>query len=349
MARHFQIQHFALTIDDPLGLVSQPADRLLAPFARSVGPHELDPGRMRLEVHQDPRRAVHCEFLPRVWQGSIDAVSYAVSRRGPRRRIDLQGRAVLDFDLQEGWAHLKLVARDDRAAQQFLLLRLVCDGLTRGGHSFVHAACLAAPRREGWGGVILSAPSNTGKTTTALALAGSGWRLLGDDIAYVRPPHAGSLVWGFPRACHVRPGSLPLVPWLEQRALEPPGADGAHALPLAALGERAWIAAPWLKPALIVVLTPPNRRATRVEMIDRAEALSLVGGESIDAAPDPTNDEAARNFVTLGRLVCAVPACRVSVGPRPSDVAGKLEQFLDEHQRDHADAGRRRPAQRRAS
>ena len=333
MAQHYQIQHLALSIDDPEQSVGPLAENILGTFRRPLGPHELQRGRIRLEVHGECNRAVHRELLPHVWHGSVDGVEYAVSRRGGRRRIELPGRAVLDFDLDHGWAQIAAPAAADDAAKRFLLLRLVCDALARGGHSFIHAACLAMPRRGGWQGVVLSAPSNTGKTTTALALANSGWRLLGDDVTYVRPPHQGSAVWGFPRACHVRPGTLAMLPWINDLTLGVQQSDGVRALPLAQLGDRAWIGAPWLEPALIVLLMPPNRRGTQVVEIDRAEALSRLGGESIDAAPDAFNDDAARNFVTLGRLVCAAPAFRLSVGPRVDDVASKLEQFLDSHER----------------
>jgi hypothetical protein len=346
VARHYQIQHLALSIDDPRGVTEQQSERLLAPFRRPVGWHELAPGRLRLEVHREPSRAVHREPLPRVFQGTVDATHFAVARRGARRRIELPGRATLDFDAERGWAHLGLATADDAAAQAFLLLRLVCDCLARGGHSFVHAACLAMPRGRRWGGVVLSAPSNVGKTTTALALAGSGWRLLGDDVTFVRPPYQGSHLWGLPRVCHVRPGSLKFLPWLSELALESPDAEGVHALPLAQLGDRAWVAAPWLEPTLIVVLDAPNARATRVEAIDRAQALSRLGSESIDAAPDATNEDGARNFVTLGRLACSAPACRLSVGPNPADVAERLEQFVAE---DNAAAPRRGVADRRAA
>ena len=78
---------------------------------------------------------------------------------------------------------------------------------------------LAAPVASQWRGVVITAPSNTGKTTTALALAGSGWRLLGDDVTYVRPPNLGTAVWGFPRACNIRPGTLQLMPWLRSLSL----------------------------------------------------------------------------------------------------------------------------------
>jgi hypothetical protein len=324
----FQIQHLLFLIDDPQGLLASTADRMLSMFRREGESRERLPGCIRVTVHQDRRAEPHHEPVPRVWQGCLDGVHYAVYRRGSRRRIELPGRAVVDFDVERGWASLCLPA-DDAAARWFLLLRVVCDSLTRGGHSFLHAACLAIPRGGQWRGVIVSAPSNTGKTTTALALANSGWRILGDDIAYVRPPHLGSTVWGFPRACHVRPGAYAMLPWLSQLDLAKPDKEGVRRLPMADLGLRGWVGAPWLAPALVVVLDRPNAKATRVERIDRAEALSQLGGESINAIPEICDDDAARDFVTVGRLVCTAPACRVSVGPDVTDVATKLEHFLD--------------------
>lgn len=328
MAQHFQIQHLALAIDDPRGLVAPLADKMLGMFRRPLGVHELAPGRLRLEVHTDANRAVHREAVPRIWQGTLDGMQFAVYRRGARRRIEVPHRAILDFDLERGWAHLAVLQAEDATAKWFLLLRLVCDGLTRSGHSFLHAACLAMPHGDQWRGVVLSAPSNTGKTTTALALANSGWRLLGDDITYVRPPHMGSRVWGFPRSCHVRPGAYERLPWLRGVETSPPDDLGVRKLPLANLGPLGWVDAPWLEPALVIILAPPNTSATRVEAIDRATALNQLSGESINAVPGVCDDDAARDFVTLGRLVCSAPGCRLSVGPDPSDVALRLARFL---------------------
>ncbi|HMO87289.1 MAG TPA: hypothetical protein PKC18_20450, partial [Lacipirellulaceae bacterium] len=148
-------------------------------------------------------------------------------------------------------------------------------------------------------------------------------------VTYVRPPHLGSRVWAFPRAVHVRPGARKLLSWLENFPLGPANGEGVHPLALGALGPRAWLDAPWLQPGLVVVLAPPNRRATRVEPIDRATALSHLGSESISAAPGVCDEDGARDFVTLGRLVCSAPACRLSVGPDPADAAERLTTFWD--------------------
>ncbi len=330
MTNLYLIQHLALVIDDPRDLLAATAEKMIGHF-RQLSDACRQPASSRsvleLEAHRDRQRS-HSEELPRIWQGGLDGLHFAVFRRGPRRRIELPGRAVVDFDLEAGWAKLCVYESGDDAAKRILLLRVVCDALTREGHSFVHGACLAAPVASQWRGVVITAPSHTGKTTTALALADSGWRLLGDDVTYVRPPNLGTAVWGFPRSCHIRPGTFRLLPWLADLELGPPDAEGTRAVAMTELRNRAWINGPWLQPALVVVLAAPNRRATRVESIDRAAALSQLAAESVTAVPGVCDDQAARDFVTLGRLVCAAPACRLSVGPNVADVAEKLERFL---------------------
>ena len=330
MTQHYRIRHVRLALDDERGLLAAAAERLLEAFRRSDGPGSAATprGALRLQVHQDRRRSAHREPVPRIWHGTLDGVDFAVSRRGPRRRIDLPGRGLVDFDLEAGWAQLGIDRSGDESAKRFLLLHLVCDALARGGHSFVHGACLAAPVAGQWRGVVITAPSNTGKTTTALALAESGWRLLGDDVTYVRPPELGTALWGFPRACHIRPSTFRLLPWLNDLPLGEPDAEGTRPVALAELGRRGWVDGPWLSPALIVVLAAPNHRTTRVEPLDRAAALSQLAAESVTAPPGVCDDEAARDFVTLGRLACAAPACRLSVGPDVGDVAEKLEHFM---------------------
>ncbi len=119
---------------------------------------------------------------------------------------------------------------------------------------------------------------------------------------------------------------MKMLPWLTEHSLSPPDAEGVRQLPLDELGGggAVW---PWLNPALVVVLDPPNCEETRVEPLDRAGALSLLAAESLSAIPGVCDADAGRDFVTLGRLVCAATTCRMSVGPNPLDAAEQLEQF----------------------
>lgn len=74
---------------------------------------------------------------------------------------------------------------------------------TQTGVLFLHAACVGISGS----GVLLMAPSRSGKTTTALALASRGHRLLGDDVAPVRLPTRE--VIPLLKAATLRAGPLP--------------------------------------------------------------------------------------------------------------------------------------------
>jgi hypothetical protein len=327
----YQIQHLGLSVVDPLGLLGDAIDKLLGPF-RCPAPssdHKLSDA-IRLEVQAQRTSVRHCETLPLAWRGEYDGVRFAVYRQGGRRRVELPSGAVADFDVEGDWAHLCLPQPGTTLDRWFLLLRIVCESLKRGGHSFLHAACLAMPAGDTWRGVVLTAPSNTGKTTAALALSNSGWRLLGDDITYLRPARLGSGIWGFPRTCHLRPGTVRLMPWLADLELGQPDAEGVRTLHPAKLYERSWLGAPWLTPALVVVVAPHNQSETRVESIGAAEALTHLAAESLSAVPGVCDADAAQEFSEFAQLVALAPACRMSGGPDLDNVAGKLQQHLTE-------------------
>jgi len=83
-----------------------------------------------------------------------------------------------------------------------------------GGQCMVHAASLDTP--DGSARIIIHAPSGTGKTTTALALAKAGYRLCSDDATVIGPaPDGGVLVWGLPRDLKVHRLTAGMLAWLQ--------------------------------------------------------------------------------------------------------------------------------------
>ena len=102
------------------------------------------------------------------------------------------GQVHLDLTIRRGTAVLspQLAARPDLVAQcvlHTLLLNLVIGY----GYGMLHASCLV---RDGMA-LLLLAPHNTGKSTTALRLALAGFRLLTDSMVFV--DEAGFL-YGYP-------------------------------------------------------------------------------------------------------------------------------------------------------
>lgn len=326
---YYRVQHLLFSIDDPRGLMTQTTERLLGRFACSAIPRR-SVSQMAVSTRLASEAPNLATSLKKVWTGNVDDIFYSVYRDGDRRVVTLPQRGWVDYDTSRGVAEINLLDCDDKSAKVFMLMQVVADSLCIDGHCFVHAACLAVPRDAQWSGVLICAPSYTGKTTTALTLANSGWRLVTDDITYVQPAHLGSHIWGFPRACHIRPGTLKLLPWLHDLQLERPNSEGVRSLPVDSLAERGWAEAPWLKPNLLVMLAPHNTASTRVTPIDQVAALSRLAAESVNAVPGVCDQSAPTELATLARLVSTTPSCLLSVGPDLENVAMKLEAFLDD-------------------
>lgn len=124
----------------------------------------------------------------------------------PRARYSgHQGWAAIEFG---GWGHAtldlasgravavldpRLVARPDVVADS-LMNTLFTNFAISGGFGMLHATGLVQGQRL----LLLMAPHNSGKSTTALHLTGAGFRLLSDSQIYITPDQAALMVLGFP-------------------------------------------------------------------------------------------------------------------------------------------------------
>lgn len=101
--------------------------------------------------------------------------------------VDLaQGRAVAVLDPQLG-------ARPDVVAHS-LLNTILLNFCLYQGYALLHASCLVRQRKA----LLLMAPHNSGKSTTALHLIQAGFHLLTDSMVHISPFHKGQLLCGFP-------------------------------------------------------------------------------------------------------------------------------------------------------
>jgi hypothetical protein len=325
------VQDVLFTIEDTHGLLSSTDSRILGAFASLEATCKFTTTMdMRVETKSMP--ALERERPPRVWSGEVDGHNIFIYRESTRRRVEVGDEGSVDFDTEQGWAIFQFPESSNPYARSYLLMQVIADSLCTGGHCFVHAACLASPGYDRpSGGILIVAPSHTGKTTTALALAKSGWRLLTDDMSYVRPARFGMGVWGFPRACHIRPGTLKVAPWLHELCLGTPDYENVRSLPIELLGSNGWVNAPWLLPELIVILEPHNTQRTVIEPIDCTQSLCLVSSESVNALAGVCDQDAPKEFQTLAELVQSAPSCRLSVGPDLNSVGDQLVEFINEH------------------
>lgn len=268
--------------------------------------------------------------LRQVWTGEAAPGWQVVHYAGPgRRRLELTNDGYIELDLVRCEATIVLSPNAPAKWVGYFTTTLLCQGLLAAGHCFVHAACLAVLERGQASSVLLVAKSGTGKSTTALALADAGWKLMGDDIALVCRIDGGLGAWGFPRVCHIRRPTLQLLPWLNDLPLAPTAIDGTLELPLEALGHRACLprAGP-LKPAAIICLELPNAQEHQLGALDRAAALMHLAQENVQPIEGHHDAVAQQSFTTFAELVQQTPAYRLSVGPSVNTLADFLSHHL---------------------
>lgn len=308
---------------------------LLAPVQSLMGAFRVDSPNVsgwRARIGRRDRAATTAppRGVRKIWSGEVAPGLTALNYVGSgKRRLELGDGSFMDLDLSRRQAAVVLPEHCPANRVGYFITAMMCEGLIAAGHGLLHAACLEVSVRGQASSVLIVAESGMGKSTTALALAEAGWKLMGDDITLVCRAGLPLRAWGFPRACHVRRPTLRLLPWLNDLPLAPTSIDGTFDLPLDALGHRA--CAPGsrpLAPALIICLEPPNPDEHRFARLDRAAALIRLSHENVQPTEGLVDPVAPRSFATLAALVRQAPACRLSVGPRLEQLAAFLSNHL---------------------
>lgn len=158
-------------------------------------------------------------------------------------------------------------------------------------HQFLilHAAVL----ERGGRALILPAPSGSGKSTLCAALALSGWRLLSDELALIRP--SDGLLLPIPRPVSLKNASIDVIQsrWpdvrFESRVSETSKGVVAHFAPPAAAvaSSRApaapgWVVLPRYVAGAETRLEPLERAQTLIELVQNAFNYNVFGVEGFE-------------------------------------------------------------------
>ena len=202
------------------------------------------------------------------------------------------------------------------------LVGTVVEGLHRQGLLAVHAGAAAGPS----GAILIAGRSGQGKSTLVLGLVRRGLDLMSDELALLDP--AAGVVHPYPRAIHVRPATIGLIPELavlEARPRHELGGGSEWSVApgeiATLLGGRLGVAAPL---AAVVLLegapdpTAPPRIRDEFPAVASLEVLRSTWAASADFS---------LTLDAVGRMLATVPCLRLSVGQFDRTVDGLLEHL----------------------
>jgi hypothetical protein len=209
----------------------------------------------------------------------------------------------------------QLAARPDLVGR-CLLNTVITNFFIASGFAMLHASCLLQGSRA----LLLMAPHNTGKSTTALRLVLAGYRLLSDSMVFV-PAHGEGLdLYGFPVGkIKLRKDMIPAFPQLEPMLeTEQVRGETKFSVDLRQI-DPAWVQERAFSPSSIdVCLLAQNRRPeTLLEPVARAAILeaAMVNSLFYDA-----REVWRRNWATIERLVDNANWYRLSIGSDPHGI-----------------------------
>jgi hypothetical protein len=193
------------------------------------------------------------------------------------------------------------------------------DILAAQSQHLLHGAAVVDPRSDEI--IALFAPSGTGKTTTALALARAGMHLSADDALVLSVHQNVPLIWGVPRYLKVSRKTASMLPWLSP-CLTENWTDGEQAIDRNALAGLVTLPRPEpRRVGRVIVLTPPNDRDHLLMPMAKPDALTRIAHDNFRIAPGGLEPDKAAAFAALSTLIATTPVVALSPGPEPSTLA----------------------------
>lgn len=249
-----------------------------------------------------------------VWQGDLPEGLHGVISRDPSTNVLLVTDHLVVITAP-GKRETEVVVRPGR--EQTLRgtpsISIVAEAIRSVGQFLLHAACLSFPSSDDC--LIIFAPSGTGKTTTSLALARAGWRLMGDDVTILNLNAGVPLVWALPRWLTVHRRTEELLPWLTA-ATKPWDGRDQQAVKLGAVAPLIDLSPPRPRPCrTVVMLDRPNAAAHELGPLERGEAMLRVLSDNLRISPYGLVERDLSFLDAVTRVVNVTQLFWLSVGP----------------------------------
>jgi len=309
------------------------AEEALGPF--STGRLEGDVYELRIDHRPAPdANAPPPEGMRLEWQGKLpNGLEVAHFSGDGVEQTNLPGLAMVRTHRPRRLVCVSVARGEEWCVSRGCVVPVLCLLLGQIGWHVVHAACLEAPAAGGRPrGLLIAGASGAGKTTASLALAGSGMRLLADDVCFVGgPPNQANQapdVWGLLLACKVHIRTLEMLPFLRDLPRRPAVTDGEYIVDARrALGQGE--SRP-VSPTAIFLLDDRNDRGHQLRLLEKTDALERLTRQNVRAPRPIFYGQAADAFRAIARLVSACRTYLLSVGPGMEELGERILAVVQE-------------------
>lgn len=327
LPRSYNIHGLSLLVEATAREAILEVDTLLSPFSSDLGQGP------NCFISIRPDYSEEHEFLPSgrvLWDGELpEGIHATYCGDETLRCINLQGVSLACFDLASCCAEISFKPGAEWCLISGNILPILAEFLRKVDHHMIHAVTLLMNVHRDRA-VVISGTGGTGKTTTALALANSGMKLVSDDISFitgVEISQGSPRIWGvLPRLKVCRP-CLELLPWI--KGLGPPSIEGSHEVYFNSAVVRATGARSSLRPGAIIFLGERNAEDHQIEPLSQIAALGLLARENLSAIDRRGNGPSGKSFKALAKLVGSCKCFMLSASPRLETLYGSLSPFLE--------------------
>lgn len=259
----------------------------------------------------------------RIFEGPLpEGLPSVLVNDGNERTLIVPGHFAIRFRRTRRMTDIRFVPGKEEGLGGTAAFWVLDDLLAAHGRHLLHGALLVNPATDR--SIALFAPSGTGKTTTALALAHAGLCLAGDDALVLDAREDGYGLWSIPRKINVHRQTAALLPWLAPILMDC-WTDDEQALELGALLPLVTLASPRRRQVeLVIALLPSNRKGHDVAAIAKPDVLAAIACDNLRIAPGGVDADNAAALAALARFIAATPVVSLSVGPDPSTLSRAL-------------------------
>ena len=241
------------------------------------------------------------------------------------RRLIVPGHFAMLFSRPGKTTEVRYVPGRTTALNGTAAFWMLGDILSAHGQHLLHGASVVDPKSDE--AIAIFAPSGTGKTTTVLALARSGFHFAGDDAVVLSSGDDGCRIWSVPRRLKIDRRTADMLPWLAPCLTEDWSAgeqtfarDGLSALVTLSKPRRRRV-------GLVVMLMPPNDAGPVVTPIFKPEALAAIATDNLRVAPSGVDPDNAAALAALSRLIASTRVVALSAGPDPGSLAAAIMEL----------------------